>query len=88
MDKTKELKKEIETLRKKIITIEDDIQNLKKNINYNSDIIKATNNDVNKLMQKSIISDEKGKVVLEKNKKKDKKDQEGYDWIEDTIEFD
>jgi len=85
-----EFKKDIMSLRKDILSLEKVIQSLVKNIESNSHIIKTTNKILNEFIEKSKNLEPISKNKPDKIKKmgKQNKEDEKYDWIEDTIGFD
>ena len=77
----KDLNKEIDSLKKDIKSLEDIILALLENLEEDPIMLKETNIIIKKFLEKSKNSKEIKKIVG-KNK-----DEEKYDWIEDTIEF-
>ena len=85
MIKREEFKSEIESLRKDINSLDDLIQTLVKNVEKSNYIINKTNN-----LLIDFFSKKKNPKEIQKNiskKRKEKKENEKYDWIEDTIDF-
>ena len=87
MAKKEDFKTDILLLRKDIISLEKIIQTLAKNIESNSHIIKTTNKMINEFIEKSKSLDQRIQNHPDKIKKQNK-EEEKYDWIEDTIDFD
>ena len=87
MTNKEEFKKDIMSLKKDIKSLEKVILSLVKNIESNSQIIKTTNKILNEFIEKSKnleSMNQKNPEKIEKNMKRNK-EEENYDWIEDTI---